>query len=521
MTTTVQNDTSNIVNPAFINGVDQTQAPSKAGLPTWQNSSNAVYQHQTQKNANVSMKQAEQALQNIFRQFNALIDQGDNTDPDTQPSKISMSLSLLEKTSMDSMMLMATNLGLATFASSADAAAKSMQIQTETQTYLRNEQVKDFQEQLAKNIEAADKAKKGGIVQVVFDWAIATAEVIYGAVKVAGAIATGDVVAGAAGGAYIMAGLAGMVKATAETLILMADELGLDDKDIAKLKQVADIAGKVQLAMEITAAAVDLFQAGRAIYAARSATTATQTAMTQAAPLIAQEAATASVAHGATAATQAAAKEAATQASKAIAENVAQQVSQQVAQQIATEMPKAVASEVAKAMAKEVGIKVTEKISDEMAQHLIQEAIKRVVREAVEEAAKVAINKAVEQGIVMTTQEITKLAVREAAAGMTKLAITAATSAVFATLQGTATGISKVTTGAIDLERAELQKKIDELILEQDFLQWCYQWFDDMKKQQTKMLEEAVSKQGDTLSSGSQSIMESGSLQAQIASTTV
>ncbi|MCL1123697.1 type III secretion system translocon subunit SctE [Shewanella surugensis] len=510
MTTSVQNDTNSLINPTLINGVESTQATSKAILPNWKNSSNALFQQQSQRNANVSMKQADQALQNIFSQFNALIDKNSNGEEGGQPSKIAMSLALMEKSSMDTMMLMATNLGLATFSNSAEAAAKSMSIQTETQIYLRNEQDKAFQEQLAKNIEAADQSKKGGIIQVVFDWAIATAEVIYGVAKVIGAVASGDVVAGAAGGAYIMAGLAGMVKATAETLILMADELGLDDKDIEKLKQVADIAGKVQLALEITAAVIDIVQAGRAISAARGATTAaTKTAMTQAAPQIAEQAT--KVAAGTIT------QKVATQATKAIAENVAQQVAQQVAQTIATEMPKAVATEMAKTMAKELGKEFTEELTKE----LVQETIKRAVREAVEQAAEVAIKKAVEKGVVMTAQEITKVAVRNLTMNIITICMEAATSAAFTTLKGTAQGVSQITVGAIKLEVADLKEKIDQLLLKQDFLQWCYQWFDDMKKQQTKMLEDAVSKSGDTLDSGTQSIQQSGNIQAQIAASAV
>ena len=71
-------------------------------------------------------------------------------------------------------------------------------------------------------------------------------------------IAVGDVVGGAmdmaSGGAYLTAGIAGMV-AAAETAILCG-------ADKEKCQQVIDVAGKVQLGAEVVGMALDIFQQG-------------------------------------------------------------------------------------------------------------------------------------------------------------------------------------------------------------------------------------------------------------------
>lgn len=91
---------------------------------------------------------------------------------------------------------------------------------------------------------------------------------IYGAIKVAEGVLTGNPVALASGAAYLAAGTAGLVKAAAETAML----LGASKE---KCREVIDVAGKIQLGCECFAMAIDLLQAGRAINAARVVTKGT------------------------------------------------------------------------------------------------------------------------------------------------------------------------------------------------------------------------------------------------------
>lgn len=256
----------------------QAHAVSKASLPDWSMPVTLTQtEHKDQHQGPVTMKDAQRALQRILTPFFT-------PDPKTGTVGGLGSLNSLEKASMDSMVMMAANLSISTFADTASSAMKASKIMTDTQEFLRDKKVKEYQEQLAKAIEQADKAHKGGIFGAIFDWIVGAVEAIYGVIKlVEGALrcAVGDVAGGAleiaGGAAYLAAGVAGMVKAAAETAILCGA-----DKD--KCQSVIDVAGKVQLGCEIVGMALDIFQAGRAISATRSIAKGTETAMKEAAP---------------------------------------------------------------------------------------------------------------------------------------------------------------------------------------------------------------------------------------------
>ena len=89
----------------------------------------------------VSSDIASQALQRVLSAFY----KGDN-----------VTVSQLEKASMNDMVLMAANLGLKTFGDTANAAAKASRLMTDTQAVLRDQQVKEFQDCLLYTSDAAD-----------------------------------------------------------------------------------------------------------------------------------------------------------------------------------------------------------------------------------------------------------------------------------------------------------------------------------------------------------------------------
>jgi secreted effector protein SseC len=484
---TVKNKTDQPYIP--ISDIEKTP---KASIPSWEKK-HALIEQEKQKNDIVSLKDAQIALDNIFKSISS--------------QSAGMPLSSVETVSMDSLILMSTNLGIDLFSDSAAASAKAMMIQTDRQTEVRSKQVQDYQDQLAKAIKQADKAKKGGIVQVVFDWTISTAEVAWGAAKVAGAVATGDMVGGASGAAYMLAGMSGMVKAIAETLVLT------DVGDKKELEKVIDAASKIQLAMEITASAIDMYQAGKGVMAARTAAASTKTAMVEAAPQIAAQV------NGAAAGTIS--KEAATEASKAIAEEVAQQLSQQIAEQMVQELPKQLAqqmaSEMAKTIAQESGQAIIEVSSKEVTEALIKESLKRVIQETIENSAK----KAIEKGVEITAEKMAAQVASSVGSELTKSFISMAASKALNAMQGASSGGQRISSAVIQNQVSHLQKQIDKLKLDQDFAQWCYQWYADIKDEQQKHMKEATSKQGDSLAIGSQMISEMGTLQAKIASTTI
>ncbi|MDW9423613.1 YopB/SseC family type III secretion system translocon subunit, partial [Yersinia enterocolitica] len=169
------------------------------------------------------------------------------------------------ETDIQQIMSMVSSLNLGLFSNLCKSISQQMERATDVQTFLRDKRVAEYQQQIDKAVEQADKAKKAGIFTAVFDWIVGAVEVVYGALKVAEGVLTGDPLAIASGVAYLAAGTAGLVKAAAETAML----LGASKE---KCQEVIDVAGKVQLGCECFAMAIDIFQAARAINAARTVT---------------------------------------------------------------------------------------------------------------------------------------------------------------------------------------------------------------------------------------------------------
>lgn len=476
----------------------EIQPIRKTQMPQWTpKEASEIDADQYPKNDDtVSAKEAQAALTKILKQF--------SSSSDGSPI---INLASLEKIPMESLMLMSTNLGIILFSKSAELSSKAMDIQTETQTALKIKQVKDYQQQLADNIAAADKAKKGGIIQVVFDWTIATAEFAYGASRVLGAMATGDIAGGASGAAYMLAGMSGMVKAIAETLILA----GVGDKD--KLQEVVDVASKIQLSMEIAGAVLDMYQAGKGVMAAKNAASSSKAALAEAAPKIAttvNEAAAGTIT-----------KEVAKESTKAIAQEVSQQLSQQLAQQLVADLPKQVAHQMAvemsKTLAKEAGEEAIKVATKEVTEELVKESLKRTIQQAIENSAK----KAIEKGVEVSAEKLVTQLSSSIWSQLAKSFVTMSASKALNSFQSAGVGAQTVSSAVIQDQIAGIKKEIDKLILQQDFAQWCYQWYDDVKKQQKQMMKDAISKEGDSLKIGSKLLSDYGTVINQIAATRI
>lgn len=336
----------------------------------------------------------------------------------------------------------------------------------------------------------SEKAQRGGIFAAIFDRIVGAVEAVYGAFKLvegAARLAVGDVVGGsleiASGASYLTAGIAGMVKAAAETAILLGA-----DKD--KCQEVADIAGKVQLGAEVVAMALDIFQAGRAILATRAIAKTTGEAMKEAAPKLAEVVVKNS-----------------SQEISTIAKRVGQQVSEQIGKQLVGGVEKGLE-------------KVAERggqIAKSLSKAFSQEAIQTLVTQSVEKIA----TQAVEKGGQITAEELTKQVTKLIRNEVIKQAIKACTFVSLDLVYVTASAGKTVTSGIIGLEKAKLQKQIEALILQQNFMEFCFDWYDKAKEQQGKTIKDLLYKQSDTLAGVSKTISETSMLQARIASATV
>ncbi|EAR7789824.1 type III secretion system translocon protein [Salmonella enterica] len=159
--------------------------------------------------------------------------------------------------------MMMTILILNVFGSSAQSLCQQLERATEVQNTLRDKQVKEYQEQIQKAIEQADKARKAGIFGAIFDWITGIFETVIGAFKVVEGFLSDNPAEMASGVAYMAAGCAGMVKAGAETAMLFG-------ADPDTCKAIINVTSKIQLGCETVALALDVFQIGRAFMATRA-----------------------------------------------------------------------------------------------------------------------------------------------------------------------------------------------------------------------------------------------------------
>ncbi|WP_063655825.1 type III secretion system translocon subunit SctE [Candidatus Arsenophonus triatominarum] len=343
------------------------------------------------KTAKISYQQANEALGRVLTVFQ-------NTE--------NLTLKNIEKASINDLFLLSSTLSLKIFGDTANSVAKASKLMTDTQAFLRDQNVKAFQEQLAKKIEQSEKNKW----LVLFDWVVGVAEIAYGTLLTC--------LGQPAGPVYIAAGVAGIVKAIAKTAIYF----GIGDKEI--WQKVADTAFYVQTVLEIGAVILDVCKAGALVTLGRGIMKGTQVILKEMIPQL----------------TQAVLK-------NSIAE----------------------------------GFKIIKVFAEKFYEMFVREIIPYI------------------------NLKSTKNAIQKGAAVLT----------------GVANGGLTIAKGSINLEKAGLQKEIEELMLKQNFFEFCFDWYDKMKEQQQKTLKNLVDKQADSLEAASKNISETGMLQARIASSIV
>lgn len=139
----------------------------------------------------------------------------------------------------------------------ADSICQQIQRASEVQDVLRARQLKDYQAQINKTAEQAEKVRKAGIISAVCDWIVSGLQLVMGTLRVM----AGDVVGGMA---TIMNGVAGVIKASAETALLC----GADKETCEKVILIATLLQTVFGAMSMMgsmASAGNIKDAGQAV----------------------------------------------------------------------------------------------------------------------------------------------------------------------------------------------------------------------------------------------------------------
>jgi secreted effector protein SseC len=163
-----------------------------------------------------------------------------------------------------------------------------------------------------------------------------------------------------------------------------------------------------------------------------------------------------------------------------------------------------------KAAGKEVAAKATQQLGvNRMLEAFSSKAIEELVTKAVKEVAE----KAIERGVEVTARELTKDIVKQIrreviAAVMKSSALTAVN-----VTRAVAGASSEIASGAIGIEQANLRKEIDMLILDQQWLQAFFQFYDEMKKDTMQRTKHLLDDQSTALAGGVKALNDAATVQ--------
>lgn len=405
--------------------------------------------------------------------------------PANQIAKIK--LSDIEQSDMAGLSLASTLLTINTLNDLASAKAQALAIITMAQQKISDQRVIDYQQRIDNTVAQTDKARKAGIVSVVFDWIIAVVEILSGLGKA--------LVANVAGGALdFAAGITGLVHALSTTLAL------LDPSNRARYHAVAAEAGKIQLALEITGSLVDIVNIGRGIIATRTISKTAEQCIEGASGI--------------------ALTEAIHQGTMESVQNLASRVGQQVADATASHVTQAL-EKLIRPLAKEGGCAtlntVVQRLGFErLLQNFTVSAIQEIVTQSVVSIGKTAINHGSLLTVSQLAHHIAKDVNRTVLKRIIQSSITLSTivKQLLPAIQQTGTGIQH-------LQQAEFEKIIQSLLSDQQWLNWCFEYYETVKIQTYASLRDLVTQQEQMLEVGSHTLVERGNILCRVAASSI
>lgn len=358
---------------------------------------------------------------------------------------------------------------------------------TQVQEIVRDRQVRDYQQQIAKSVEQMDRAHSAMIITALSDWIISAAEAAYGVVKCLEL----DPVDVADGLAYLTAGVAGLVKAGAETAMIMG-------ADSASCENVINNASKVQFSMELVATALDIVQIGRGVIRARVIVSETEKALVSEAGSELTHVAASGIESGIETGTQ------------QLGEEVSNMLRQYFTSPLEVEMVETenMATEAAqRQLANELAMvkKIGKSFTADGIKKLVSDSAREAIKELAVEGENLAEDKLRQTIINKLKRKITTTVQKEC------------TSATLLLLRRSLAPINSINHAYITIVSAELFKEIQQLIVQQQFCADLSQHEADRKKTEQQQLKEAYQNAGAALSSAVEQIDNYGNAVARIA----
>ncbi|ELZ0159700.1 type III secretion system translocon protein [Salmonella enterica] len=387
--------------------------------------------------------------------------------------------------------MMMTILIFNVFGSSAQSLCQQLERATEVQNTLRDKQVKEYQEQIQKAIEQADKARKAGIFGAIFDWITGIFETVIGAFKVVEGFLSDNLAEMASGVAYMAAGCAGMVKAGAETAMLFG-------ADPDTCKAIINVTSKIQLGCETVALALDVFQIGRAFMATRALSGAAEKVLDSG---FGEELA-----------------ERMAGAGEAEIDALAEEFGRQVCENFSKQFESLDREMVELGEMEEESAEFSRTAEKNMTRRAGKSFTKEGVKAMVKEAAKEALEKCAQQE---GEKFLLKNFRNKVLFNMFKKIMSALLSdCSFKGLQAircATEGGNQTNAGVIKAEKAKLEKKIEQLITWQQFQDFIMEQIEGQKEMEQKRLQALYKGSGAALKDTLDIIEQYGSVQAKIA----
>ncbi|HAK5454794.1 TPA: SPI-2 type III secretion system translocon protein SseC [Salmonella enterica] len=386
--------------------------------------------------------------------------------------------------------MMMTSLILNVFGNNAQSLCQQLERATEVQNALRNKQVKEYQEQIQKAIEQEDKARKAGIFGAIFDWITGIFETVIGALKVVEGFLSGNPAEMASGVAYMAAGCAGMVKAGAETAMMCG-------ADHDTCQAIIDVTSKIQFGCEAVALALDVFQIGRAFMATRGLSGAAAKVLDSG---FGEEMVERMVGAGEA-------------EIEALAEKFGEEVSESFSKQFEPLEREMVSPGEMEEESAEFSRNVEKNMTKNAGKSFTKEGVKAMAKEAVKEA----LEKYAQEGEKFLLKNFCNKVLFNM---FKKILYALLRDCSFKGLQAircATEGANQMNTGMVNTEKAKLEKKIEQLITQQRFLDFIMQQTDDQKKIEQKRSEELYKGSGAALRDVLDTIDHYSSVQARIA----
>ncbi|EBF8293023.1 type III secretion system translocon protein [Salmonella enterica subsp. enterica] len=386
--------------------------------------------------------------------------------------------------------MMMTTLILNVFGNNAQSLCQQLERATEVQNALRNKQVKEYQEQIQKAIEQEDKARKAGIFGAIFDWITGIFETVIGALKVVEGFLSGNPAEMASGVAYMAAGCAGMVKAGAETAMMCG-------ADHDTCQAIIDVASKIQVGCEVVAMALDVFQIGRAFMATRGLSNAAAKVLDSG---LGEEMVERMVGAG-----------------EAEIEELAEKFGEEVSENFSKQFEAIEREMVSPGEMEEESAEFSRNVEKNMTKNAGKSFTKEGVKAMAKEAAKEALEKYAQEGEKFLLKNFRNKVLWNM---FKKILYALLNDCSFKGLQAircATEGASQMNTGMVNADKAKLEKKIEQLITQQRFLDFIMQQTEDQKKIEQKRLEELYKSSGAALRGALDTIDHYSSVQARIA----